>query len=97
MFYIEPLSNIAGVSILTWIFLYVSSVVFEFCSYHRVFLWYILIDDLFNIIDYYWKIPLGADIIFRFHNSLIGITLLITMIMYVRDNKITFTEYYQEY
>ena len=51
MFYIEPLSNIAGVSLLTWIFLYLSSIVFEFCSCHRIFLWYILMDDILNIID----------------------------------------------
>ena len=41
IFYIEPLSNIVGVSLLTWIFLYLSSVVFKFCFYHRMFLWYI--------------------------------------------------------
>ena len=89
MLYIEPLSNIAGVSLLTWIFLYLASVVFEFCSYHRMFLWYILIDDILNIVDYYWNIPISTDNLIRIHNILVGITLFIVLILYVKDNKIT--------
>lgn len=89
MFYIEPLSNIAGVSLLTWVFLYLASVVFEFCSYYRMFLWYILIDDILNIVDYYWNIPISTDNLIRIHNILVGITLFIVLILYVKDNKIT--------
>mgnify|MGYP000231502087 FL=1 len=88
MFYIEPLSNIAGVSLLTWIFLYLASVVFEFCSYHRMFLWYILIDDVLNIVDYYWNIPISTDNLIRIHNILAGITLFIVSILYVKSNKV---------
>ena len=86
--YIEPLSNIAGVSLLTWIFLYLASVVFEFCSYHRMFLWYILIDDVLNIVDYYWNIPISTDNLIRIHNILAGITLFIVLILYVKSNKV---------
>ena len=88
MFYIEPLSNIAGVSLLTWVFLYLASVVFEFCSYHRMFLWYILIDDILNIVDYYWNIPISTDNLIRIHNVLAGITLFIVLILYVESNKV---------
>ena len=85
--YIEPLSNIAGVSLLTWIFLYLASGVFEFCSYHRMFLWYILIDDILNIVDYYWSIPISTDNLIRVHNILAGITLFAALILYVKSNK----------
>lgn len=88
MFYIEPLSNIAGVSLLTWIFLYLASVVFEFYSYHRMFLWYILIDDILNIVDYYWNIPISTDNLIRIHNILAGVTLFIVLILYVKSNKV---------
>ena len=88
MFYIEPLSNIAGVSLLTWIFLYLASVVFEFCSYHRMFLWYILIDDILNIVDYYWSIPISTDNLIRIHNILAGITLFIVLVLYAKSNKV---------
>ena len=92
IFYIEPLSNIAGVSLLTWIFLYIASVVFNFCVYHRMFLWYILIDDLLNIVDYYWQIPLSTDNILRIHNVLIGVILFIVLILYVRNHKSIITK-----
>lgn len=85
---IEPLSNIGGMSLLTWVFIYLASVVFKFCSYHRMFLWYILIDDLFNIIDYYWSIPISTDNILILHNIWIGITLFIILVLYVKSNKI---------
>ena len=88
MFYIEPLSNIAGVSLLTWIFLYLTSVVFEFCSYHRMFLWYILIDDVLNIVDYYWNIPISTDNLIRIHNILAVITLFIVLVLYAKSNKV---------
>ena len=86
---IEPLSNIGGMSLLTWVFIYLASVVFKFCSYHRMFLWYILVDDLFNIIDYYWSIPISTDNILMLHNIWIGITLFIVLILYVKSNKVT--------
>ena len=84
---IEPLSNIGGMSLLTWLFIYLASIVFNFCSYHRVFLWYIFIDDIFNIIDYYITIPISTDNILMLHNILIGITLFTVLILYVKDNK----------
>lgn len=85
---IEPLSNIGGMSLLTWLFIYLASIVFNFCSYHRVFLWYIFIDDIFNIIDYYITIPISTDNILMLHNILIGITLFTVLILYVKDNKV---------
>ena len=85
---IEPLSNIGGMSLLTWLFIYLASIVFNFCSYHRVFLWYIFIDDIFNIIDYYITIPISTDNILMLHNIFIGITLFIVLILYVKDNKV---------
>ena len=88
MFYIEPLSNIPGVSLLTWIFLYIASVVFEFCSYHRMFLLYILIDDILNIVDYYWNIPISTDNLIRIHNILAVITLFIVLVLYAKSNKV---------
>ena len=85
---IEPLSNIGGMSLLTWLFIYLASIVFNFCSYHRVFLWYIFRDDIFNIIDYYIAIPISTDNILMLHNIFIGITLFTVLILYVKDNKV---------
>lgn len=85
--YIEPLSNIAGVSLLTWAFLYVATYVFKFCVYHRLFLWYILIDDLLNIVDYYCELPIETCNLLMIHNSIIGIFLFIMLYLYVKSYK----------
>lgn len=85
--YIEPLSNIAGMSLLTWIFLYIATYVFKFCIYHRMFLWYILIDDLLNIIDYYYELPIETSNLLMIHNSIIGIFLFIILYLYVKNHK----------
>ena len=52
------LSFISGMSLLPLLFMYVSSYVFKFCGYHRMFLHYISLNMLFNCIDWYIGIPL---------------------------------------
>ena len=52
------LNYIGGVSILPLIFLYLSSYVFKFCEYHRMFLHYLLITDIINVYDYHIGFPL---------------------------------------
>lgn len=84
---IEPLSNIAGMSLMTWIFTYVSSWVFHFCIYHRLFLYYILMDDVVNITDYYWVIPLSTDRLIMAHAILVGMLIFIMALIHVRNNK----------
>lgn len=81
------ISNLAGVSLLTWIFLLLSNIVFKFCIYHRVFLYYILIVDLFNIIDYYVGIPLYQYEYIAIHSVLLGITLFLSIYFHVKSNK----------
>lgn len=85
------LSNIAGVSLLTWSFLFLSNIVFQFCVYHRIFLYYILVDDLLNIYDFYFGIPLSTVEILEIHSVLIGLLLFsilfVYLNIYVKDNK----------
>lgn len=50
---LKILSLLGGMSILPTIFLYISSYVFGFCSYHRMFIHYIVITDIISYIDYY--------------------------------------------
>ena len=54
-FYIDipAISSLVGISLSTWIFMYISAIVFKFCIYHKMFLHYILIVDTLNIIDLY--------------------------------------------
>ena len=81
------LSNIAGMSLLTWVFMYLAALVFKFCIYHRMFLYYILVTDIINIIDYYIGIPVDSYGIVMIHSVIIGILLFIILYFYVKRNK----------
>ena len=50
---IPILASIAGMSLIPLIFMYISSYVFKFCEYHRMFLHYIAVNDIINIYDWY--------------------------------------------
>lgn len=56
---IPALSYIGGLSFIPLVFMYVSSYVFRFCSYHRMFLHYIVVNDSVNIVDYYYTLPIS--------------------------------------
>ena len=80
-------NNIAGISLLTWIFMYMATIVFKFCSYHRMFLYYILIVDIINIIDYYIGIPITDFQLLMLHSIITGISLFIILFLYLKINK----------
>ena len=79
------LSNISGVSLLTWLFLYLSSIVFQFCIYHRIFLYYILVTDLINIYDNYFKIPIEDSQLLETHGIIIGILVFVLLYIHIKD------------
>lgn len=84
---IPVLSNIAGMSLFTWIFMYLSAIVFKFCFYHKMFLYYILITDIINIINYYIGIPITDFELLMLHSMIIGILLFIVLYVYVKNYK----------
>lgn len=84
---IPVLSSIAGISLLPWTFMYVSTLVFKFCLYHRMFLFYIFITDIVNIIDYYIGIPITDFELLIVHSIITGISLFIILLVYVKDHK----------
>lgn len=86
------LSTFAGLSVLTWVFMYLATIVFRFCNYHRMFLWYILVSDVLNTIDYHIDLPISDHNMFAINFSIIGIFLFIILYLYVKSNKRTSTE-----
>lgn len=83
------LSYIGGVSILTMIFLYISSYVFRFCKYHRMFLHYVIVTWVINIIDYYSNIPINDLEYLCLQVIVAGIFLFIILFLYVKRHKET--------
>lgn len=84
---IPAANNIAGISLLTWIFMYVATVVFKFCIYHKMFLYYILAVDIVNIIDYYVGIPISDFQLLMLHSIITGISLFIILFLYLKYRK----------
>lgn len=81
------LSHISGMSLLPWLFILIATYVFRFCIYHRMFLYYILVSDVVNIIDYYIGIPLSTFNILVLHFSIAGLFLFLILYLYVKHHK----------
>ena len=70
------------------IFLYVSSYVFKFCFYHRIFLHYIVINYAISVYDEYIGIPLDNYNYVVVNCLIMFIIIVIATISYVnRRNK----------
>ena len=71
------LSIVSGLSILTWLFLFISSFVFRFCIYHRLPLYYILITDIINYYDNIIGIPISNRNLFILNLIIAGVFILL--------------------
>lgn len=84
------ISNIAGMSFVPLLFMYVSSYVFGFCAYHRMFLHYITFNNVISFIDVYieiqYRMALASFV------SIIGIALFIILYLYVKSHKRAITQ-----
>lgn len=81
------LSYIVGNSFLTIIYFYITSYVFKFCSYHRMFMHYTTITWIINIVDLYIGIPIGDLPYLLLQLIVAGISLFIILYRYVKSNK----------
>lgn len=81
------LSYIGGISLLPLMFLYLSSYVFRFCIYHRVFLHYITINEIILTLDTHIGLPISDLEYFCLQMSIFGISLFLFLYLYVKSNK----------
>ena len=78
-------SFVGGISFLPLLFLYLSSYVFRFCTYHRMFLHYIVANNILTYSDYLFGIPISTISLFSVHLILIGIFLFLVLYFYRRE------------
>lgn len=81
------LSYISSNSILTIMFLYISSYVFKFCEYHRMFMHYNTLMWILNIYDMYIGVPLSDRGILSLYLMITGLFLFIILYLYVKNHK----------
>lgn len=79
--------HLVHISIVSWVFMLLSSIVFKFCYVHRIPLYYILFNDLTTVIDYYIGIPVSDFVILQYHIILIGLLIFGYTYYYVKYYK----------
>ena len=86
---LQVITHYVGLVIAPLVFMYLSSYVFNFCNYHRIFIHYIAVVEFLNITDWYFRIPISNDAICIVHFVITAIFLIIAIVMYVRKFKCT--------
>lgn len=81
------LSYISSNSILTIVFFYISSYVFKFCEYHRMFIHYSTLMWILNIYDMYIGVPISDRSIFSIYLIITGIFIFIILYLYVKSHR----------
>lgn len=76
-----------GLAIAPMLFMYLSSYVFKFCNYHRIFLHYMAVIELLNLTDWYFHIPISNEAICMVHFIITAIFLFFAIYMYVKRDK----------
>ena len=61
------LGHLSHISILPWIFIYITSKIFRFCYVHRLPLYYIGLNELLTTTDYYIGIPIESTKLLLLH------------------------------
>jgi hypothetical protein len=75
--------HILGTVIAPLAFVYLTSYVFKFCAFHRMFIHYYAFVELLNVTDYYVRIPISDEAITLLHDSVTIIFLISVVITYI--------------
>lgn len=82
------ISYLTGVSLVTILFLYATSITFRFCFYHRIFIHYISLNWILDVIDYNIGILISNRSLFLVYIIITGIFLLIILYEHCRKRNI---------
>jgi len=81
------ITYLSGMSLIPLLFMYLSSYVFQFCEYHRMFLHYILFNIIANCIDWYIGIPLSNKEYFSVFLIITCIFLFVILYLYLKSRR----------
>lgn len=81
------LTYLCGISFFTLLFLFVSSYVFKFCLYHRLPLYYVVVNNLLAIYDYHIGIPLNDKHLLILYLIIAWVFYILILIDYVDADK----------
>ena len=81
------LAYIASNSILTIVFFYISSYVFRFCMFHRMFIHYNTLMWLLNIYDMYIGVPVNDRGLLSIYLIITAVFMFIILHIYVKNHR----------
>ena len=84
---VQIVSHYLGLVIAPIAFMYISSHVFQFCNYHRMFIHYIAIIELMNVTNWYFQLPITNEL---YNGIQVFITItfaIIALIMYIKKRR----------
>lgn len=77
------LPHILGTVIAPLVFVYLTSYVFKFCAFHRMFIHYYAFVEILNVTDYYIRIPISDKAISLLHDGVTVVFLVAVIVTYI--------------
>lgn len=77
-------SYLAGIGFIPWLFILLASYTLRFCEYHRMFLWYILVNNIVCLIDDNYRLPVSDRGYLVLHFIVAGIFLFLVLYFHQR-------------
>ena len=83
---IQIICHIIGHNVAQFLFIYLTSNVFRFCNYHRIFIHYLVLIETINVIDWYIGIPVSDKAMQITHIVISVVFIAIAVKMYYNKN-----------
>ena len=83
----EAFSSLAGMGLGCWVFLFVATYVFHLPSYHRTLLYYFLVINIINIIDYEYTLPMSTWEFLAMEYIISGLSFFIAIYQFIMHRR----------
>ena len=80
------ISYLAGVGLIPWLFILLASYTLKFCTYHRIFLWYILANNIVCWVDDNFELPVSDRGYLVLHFIVAGVFLFLVLYFHQKCN-----------
>ena len=84
---IQIVSHYLGLVIAPIAFMYISSHVFQFCNYHRMFIHYIAVIELMNVTNWYFQLPITNELYNGIQVTITIVFAILAIIMYLKKRR----------
>ena len=81
---LQIVSHYVGLVLAPMVFMYISSYVFKFCNYHRMFIHYILTMNLMNVTNWYFRIPISNELYNSIQHWITIVFAILAIVMYIK-------------